>query len=93
MLPPSVAGDAERLARFRREAQVLASLNHPHIGSIYGVHEADGQRFLILELAEGETLAARIARRRCPSTRLSRSPARSPRRSKPRTDAASSIAT
>ena len=62
MLPPNVVADAERLARFRREAQVLASLNHPHIGSIYGVHEADGQRFLILELAEGETLAARIAR-------------------------------
>ena len=61
-LPASVTGDAERLARFRREAQVLASLNHPNIGSIYGVHETDGHRFLILELVEGDTLAARLER-------------------------------
>src|SRR5688500_1828401 len=61
-LPDLVTHDADRLARFRREAQVLAALNHPHIGSIYGVEEADGQRFLVLELVDGETLAARIQR-------------------------------
>jgi serine/threonine protein kinase len=61
-LPDSVMHDADRLTRFRREAQVLATLNHPHIGSIYGIEEANGQRFLVLELVEGETLAARIER-------------------------------
>jgi eukaryotic-like serine/threonine-protein kinase len=65
-LPDRVTHDAERLARFRREAQVLAALNHPHIGSIYGIEEANGQRFLVLELVEGETLAARIERGRLP---------------------------
>lgn len=59
-LPDRLTHDAERLARFRREAQVLASLNHPHIGSIYGLEEINGQRFLVLELVEGETLAARL---------------------------------
>ena len=59
-LPASITHDAERLARFRREAQLLAALNHPHIGSIYGVEEMDGHRFLVLELVEGQTLAARI---------------------------------
>jgi Tol biopolymer transport system component len=57
VLPQSVAADSDRLARFTREAQVLASLNHPNIASIYGVEE----RALILELVEGPTLAERIA--------------------------------
>jgi serine/threonine protein kinase len=61
-LPDTVTHDPERLARFRREAQLLAALNHPHIGSIYGLEETNGQRFLVLELVEGETLAARIQR-------------------------------
>jgi Tol biopolymer transport system component len=61
-LPDSVAHDAERLARFRREAQVLAALNHPHIAGIYGLEEANSQRFLVLELVDGETLEARIQR-------------------------------
>ncbi len=56
------ATDPERLVRFQREARVLASLNHPHIGAIYGLEEADGVRALVLELVEGETLANRIAR-------------------------------
>jgi len=52
----------DRLARFQREAQLLASLNHPHIAAIHGLEEAEGLRFLVLELVEGETLAERLAR-------------------------------
>jgi serine/threonine protein kinase len=62
ILPRLFTSDPERLARFGREARVLASLNHPHIGAIYGFEEADGLRALVLELVEGETLADRIAR-------------------------------
>jgi eukaryotic-like serine/threonine-protein kinase len=62
VLPVSVAGDAERLARFQREAEMLAALNHPHIAHIYGVEESDGTKALVMELVEGPTLADRIAR-------------------------------
>jgi serine/threonine-protein kinase len=62
VLPPAFAGDAERIARFEREAQVLAQLHHPHIASIFGFHEAEGIRFIALELVPGETLEERIAR-------------------------------
>ena len=62
ILPESVAQDADRVSRFKREAQVLASLNHPHIAAIYGFDEALGTQFLVLELVEGETLADRIKR-------------------------------
>ena len=62
ILPPSLAADPERLARFQREAEVLASLNHPHIAQIYGLEEADGVKALVMELVEGEDLAVRIAR-------------------------------
>ena len=61
VLLPEVAGDADRLARFRREAQLLATLNHPHIAQIYGFEDADGIAALVLELVEGPTLADRIA--------------------------------
>jgi Tol biopolymer transport system component len=61
-LPEAFARDPERLARFEREAKLLASLNHANVGAIYGLEEADGQRFLVLELVEGETLASRLAR-------------------------------
>ncbi|MEP6995534.1 MAG: protein kinase [Acidobacteriota bacterium] len=61
VLPASVAEDPERLARFEREAQVLASLNHPHIAAIYGLEESGGVSALVLELVPGETLAERIA--------------------------------
>jgi Tol biopolymer transport system component/tRNA A-37 threonylcarbamoyl transferase component Bud32 len=56
ILPEAFTSDPERLARFDREAQVLASLNHPNIGAIYGFEESDGTRFLVLELVPGETL-------------------------------------
>jgi Tol biopolymer transport system component len=61
VLLPAVANDPDRLARFRREAQVLASLNHPHIAQIHGFEEADGVRALVMELVNGPTLADRIA--------------------------------
>ena len=61
LLPESFATDPERLARFQREAEVLASLNHPHIAGILGLEETDGTKALVLELVEGETLADRIA--------------------------------
>ena len=61
VLPEHFALDADRLARFKREAQVLASLNHPNIGGIYGLEETDGVKALVLELVEGPTLADRIA--------------------------------
>ena len=60
ILPEAFATDPDRLVRFQREAQVLASLNHPNIGHIYGLEEADGQKALVLELVEGPTLADRI---------------------------------
>ena len=62
ILPEAFSADPERLARFQREAEVLASLNHPGIAAIYGLEEADGIRALVLELVEGPTLADRIKR-------------------------------
>src|SRR5262245_35030231 len=62
ILPEEFSSDADRVTRFQREAEVLASLIHPNIAGIYDVQEALGTRFLILELVEGETLADRIAR-------------------------------
>ena len=62
VLPESVAGDPERLARFQREAEVLAQLNHPHIAAIYGLEKSDGTTALVMELVEGEDLSQRIAR-------------------------------
>src|SRR5262245_6073925 len=62
LLPVDVAADSERLARFRGEAQVLASLNHPNIGAIYGFEDSGPVQALVLELVEGPTLADRIAK-------------------------------
>jgi serine/threonine protein kinase len=62
ILPPSLAADHDRLARFQREAEVLASLNHPHIAGIYGLEESAGITALVMELVEGEDLSQRIAR-------------------------------
>ena len=62
ILAASSAGDPERLARFQREAHVLASLDHPNIGAIYGIEDSDGITALVLQLVEGDTLADRIAR-------------------------------
>ena len=62
ILPDAFAADPDRLARFTREAQILASLNHPNIAAIHGMEEAEGTRALVLELVEGPTLADRIAK-------------------------------
>jgi len=62
ILPAVFASDFDRVARFTREAQTLAALNHPHIAQIYGIEESDSQRALVMELVEGETLADRLAR-------------------------------
>ena len=62
VLPDAFANDPERLARFTREAQTLAALNHPNIGGIYGLEEANGVTALVMEFVEGEDLSQRIAR-------------------------------
>src|SRR3972149_379852 len=62
LLPEAFARDAERVARFQREARVLASLNHPNIAAIYGFEESGGRSFLVMEFVPGETLAGRIKR-------------------------------
>jgi Tol biopolymer transport system component len=68
VLLPTVANDPDRLARFSREAQLLASLNHPNIAHIYGVVDANGVRAIVMELVEGPTLADRIVRGAIPIT-------------------------
>jgi serine/threonine protein kinase len=62
LLPPQFTADPDRIARFTREAQVLASLNHPHIGAIYGFEDANNMPALVLELVEGDTLDDRVRR-------------------------------
>jgi serine/threonine protein kinase len=56
VLPSAVSGDPERLARLEREAHLLASLSHPNIGAIHGLEEADGMRYLVLELKESREI-------------------------------------
>jgi len=63
-LPDNVAADGPRIARFEREAKLLASLNHPNVATVYGVHEAEGKRFLAMELVPGEDLSVRLQRGR-----------------------------
>src|SRR5499427_3754104 len=62
VLPAATATDPERLARFQREAEVLAALNHPNIAHIHGLEKADGTLALVMELVEGPTLADRISK-------------------------------
>src|SRR5262249_62282878 len=61
VLPAAFAQDPERLGRFKREAQVLASLNHPNIAAIYGLEDSNGEIALVMELVEGPTLADRLS--------------------------------
>ena len=62
VLPEEFTHDTERLARFQREARLLASLNHPHIATIHGLEESGGTHYLVMELVPGDTLAERIKR-------------------------------
>jgi eukaryotic-like serine/threonine-protein kinase len=62
VLPDMFVKDADRVARFEREAKMLAALNHPHIAALHGMDQADGRHFLVMELIEGETLAERLQR-------------------------------
>jgi serine/threonine protein kinase len=78
VLPEPLADDPDRLARFQREAQVLASLNHPNIGGIHGLEDSGGVRALVMELVEGEDLSQRIARGRFRSARRCQSRNKSP---------------
>src|SRR5215813_2806212 len=66
VIPQEFAQDGQRMARFQREAQVLASLNHPNIASIYGIEESGDRRALVMELVEGPTLADRVKRNAIP---------------------------
>jgi eukaryotic-like serine/threonine-protein kinase len=70
ILPDEFSHDADRVSRFQREAEVLASLNHPNIAAIYDMEESDGNRCLVLEYVEGETLAERLKRGRFPMTEV-----------------------
>ena len=100
VLPDAFTRDADCVARFEREARVLASLNHPHIAALYGLEESGDRTFLVMELVEGLTLAERLVQGS--SSRLTAqdshrkrpcaSRSRSRRRSKRRTKRASSIA-
>ena len=99
VLPVAFAGDGGRLARFQREAEVLARLDHPNIAQIHGLEKSDGAAAIVMEFVEGRRWrkpshaggpAERL--RACPSTKRSRSPSRLPRRLTPLTCRASSIA-
>jgi hypothetical protein len=70
VLPEELAADPERLARFDREAKILAALDHPNIASIWGLEEAGGRQLLVMQLAEGETLAERIERGPLPLSKV-----------------------
>ena len=73
VLPEAFARDPERIGRFRREAQVLASLDHPNIARIYAFEESGSARFLVMELAQGETLRERIKRQKSRSQEVKKS--------------------
>ena len=92
VLPELFAADPDRLARFEREAQVLASLNHPNIAAIHGFEESDGATRSSWSWSTARRWPIGSRRARCRSTKRCRSPARLPKRSRPRTSAASSIA-
>ena len=90
VLPQAFTDDPDRLARFEREAKVLASLNHPNIGHIYGLEEAAGQKALVLELVEGRRWLTGLSRDRFQLMKHYPLRNRSPRRWKPRMSRASS---
>ena len=92
MLPDAFASDPDRLARFTREAQTLASLSHPNIAAIYGIEESKDVRALVMELVAGEDLSQRLARGAIPIDEALQIANRSQMRSKERTIRGSSTA-
>ncbi len=92
ILPEAFAGDTDRVARFRREAKVLASLNHPNIAIIHGLEQAADRHALVMELVEGEDLSDRIARGRVPLDETLPIRSKSPMPCRRRTSTASFIA-
>jgi len=88
-LPPALASSVELLARFQREAELLASLNHPNIAQIYGLERSDGTAALAMELVEGPTLENRLWQGRIPEKKRCALRVSSPTRSRPLTSAAS----
>ena len=92
VLPESFAHDAERLARFQREARTLASLNHPNIAIIHGFEQTGNVHALVMELVEGEDLSQRIARGAIPLDEALPIAKQMAERSKPRTSRGSSTA-
>jgi serine/threonine protein kinase len=93
ILPPTLAADHDRLARFQREAEVLASLNHPNIAAIYGLEESGGTTALVMELVRARISRSGLPVARFRSTKHFLLPSRLPRRSKRRTSRGSLIAT
>ena len=93
VLPAAFAADADRLARFEREARTLAALNHPHIAMIHGLEQAGDVCALVMELVEGEDLSEQSREDRYRSLRRCPSRSRSPTHSTPHTKKASSTAT
>ena len=93
ILPEAFAADAERLARFEREAKLLASLNHPNVAVVYGLHHDGGVRFLAMELVRGRSLTDGDRPRPRPRARRSSWRSRSPMDSPRRIGSASSTAT
>ena len=93
VLRADVASDRERLARFGREARILAALNHPNIAHVIGLEDATDTPALVMELVDGPTLAARIKLGAIPLDEAIEIAGRSPTRSRRRTTATSSIAT
>ena len=91
VLAPELASDPEFRARFEREAKAISALNHPHICGLYDIGREHDTEYLVLELLEGETLAARLERGPLPLARCSASGSRSRTRSRPHTGTASSI--
>jgi serine/threonine protein kinase len=86
VLPEAFAADPERMARFEREAKVLASLSHTHIAGIFGLEETNGTRALVMELVDGPTLAERIAKGAVPLDEALSVGSRSRRHSSTRTN-------
>ena len=84
VLPDALAAEPDRIARFEREAEVLASLNHPNIAVVHDLQQDDDRHLLVMELVEGETLADRLHRGPSRSRTRFTSRVRSPRRSRPR---------